>query len=211
MPPDYVRVPPVQKEKTLADVSLRQRPSSQNVMPLKHYQEDHIYHKYQVGRVVAQMCRPFVGELSDGTSWGGYNLDQLRIAALARAVQTKFYLHGCTPRYCLKDRNSCRFFFPWPCQPQQQYDYNMDRIALERKLPEDDQWLNPHNLSIAMFSPSTVHLAPFDPEMGADQARQYAGKYAAKPEQHYYMESEQVFPSVVLRRSIFQFAINVSD
>ena len=27
--------------------------------------------------------------------------------------------------------------------------------------------------------------------MGADQARQYAGKYASKPEQHYYVETEK--------------------
>ena len=75
--------------------------------------------------------------------------------------------HNCTPSYCLQDPCSCRFFSPWPRQPQQQYDENTDRVALERPLPEDDQWVNPHNLPLAMFSPSTVHFAPFDPETGA--------------------------------------------
>ena len=60
-----------------------------------------------------------------------------------------------------------RFFFPWPRQPQQQYDENTDRIALERQLPEDDQWVVPHELRLAMFSPSTVNVLPFDPDKGS--------------------------------------------
>ena len=64
-------------------------------------------------------------------------------------------------------------------------------MALERQLPEDDQWVVPHNLCAAMFSPSTINILPFDPHMGADTARQYAGKYAAKPEQHYFVETEK--------------------
>ena len=138
------------------------------------------------------MARPYVATLADGTPWGGYDLGCLRIAALVRAVQTKLYLHTCSPRYCLQDRSSCRFFFPWPHQPQQQHDGNTDRIALERQVVEDDQWVNPHNLAMAMFSPATVHLAPFDPDAGADQANQYLCKYAAKPEKHFYMETEEV-------------------
>ena len=39
------------------------------------------------------------------------------------------------------------------------------------------QWLNPHNLYLAMFCPSTCHVAPFCPRNGADSARQYACKY----------------------------------
>ena len=42
-----------------------------------------------------------------------------------------------------------------------------------------------------MFSPSTVNVLPFDPDMGSDQARQYASKYAAKEEPHYRMETEK--------------------
>ena len=42
-----------------------------------------------------------------------------------------------------------------------------------------------------MFSPATVHVLPFDPSHGADQARQYAGTYASKPEKWYYLETER--------------------
>jgi len=42
--------------------------------------------------------------------------------------------------------------------------------------------VNAHNLYLAMFSPSTIQIVPFDPEHGPDTARQYAGKYASKPE-----------------------------
>jgi hypothetical protein len=37
----------------------------------------------------------------------------LRIAGLARAVQSRLYLHSCTARYCLQNRSTCRFLFPW--------------------------------------------------------------------------------------------------
>ena len=33
-----------------------------------------------------------------------------------------------------------------------------------------------------MFSPATIHVLPFDPLHGNDNARVYAGKYASKPE-----------------------------
>ena len=45
--------------------------------------------------------------------------------------------------------------------------------------------MNTHNLYLAMFSPSTIQIVPFDSEHGADTARQYAGKYASKPEKWY--------------------------
>ena len=62
----------------------------------------------------------------------------------------------------------------WPKQPQQQHDENTERVALQRRLEADDQWLNPHNLYLMMFSPSSAHIAPFCPNNGADAARQYA-------------------------------------
>ena len=62
-------------------------------------------------------------------------------------------------------------------------------MAGQRRCEEDDQWLNPHELYIAMFSPATVHCLPFDPRYGADTARQYAGKYASKAEKWYYLET----------------------
>jgi hypothetical protein len=60
-----------------------------------------------------------------------------------------------------------------------------------RRCPEDDQWVVPHELHLAMFSPSTVNVLPFDPRHGADQARQYANKYASKSEKWYFLETER--------------------
>ena len=51
-----------------------------------------------------------------------------------------------------------------------------------RRLPEDDQFVVPHNLYLTVYSPSSVNVMPFDPLHGADQARAYATKYASKPE-----------------------------
>ena len=42
--------------------------------------------------MTAELVRPNVS----GAHWGGFDLDRLRIAALARAVQTRLpYLHHC--------------------------------------------------------------------------------------------------------------------
>ena len=42
--------------------------------------------------MVAELVRPDVS----GADWGGFDLDRLRIAGLARAVQTRLpYLHHC--------------------------------------------------------------------------------------------------------------------
>ena len=49
--------------------------------------------------------------------------------------------------------------------------------------------VNSHSLLLAVFASSSCHIAPFDPRFGADMARIYAGKYAAKPEKHYYLEA----------------------
>ena len=62
-------------------------------------------------------------------------------------------------------------------------------VALQRRLPEDDRWVIPHNLEMAMFSPATVNVLPFDPEHGADQTRQYVCKYGSKPEKYYFLET----------------------
>eukprot|EP00973_Karenia_brevis_P094463 12422633-Karenia_brevis.AAC.1 len=134
------------------------------------------------------MVRPY----TNGPNRGGFrDFKKLRIAGLARAIQTKLYLHSCSHKYCLQNRSTCRFFFPWPYQPQQQYDEYTERVAGQRRLPEDDQWLNPHNLYLAMFSPATVHVLPFDPFYGSDGCRLYATKYASKPEKYYYLEGER--------------------
>ena len=42
-----------------------------------------------------------------------------------------------------------------------------------------------------MYSPASVNVLAFDPRHGADQARGYAGKYCAKPERYFFMESEK--------------------
>jgi|AACY02.8.fsa_nt_gi hypothetical protein len=76
-----------------------QRPSSQRVEAVSPYQEDDIYHRAHVGRVNAEMVRPDVS----GPSFGGYKYETLRIAGLARSVQSRLYLHPCTPKYCLQD------------------------------------------------------------------------------------------------------------
>ena len=76
-------------------------------------------------------------------------------------------------------------------QPHQCYDLNTERVALQRRLPEDDQWVVPHNIHLVMYSPSSVNVLAFDPNHGADQARGYAGKYCSKPERYFFMESEK--------------------
>lgn len=75
--------------------------------------------------------------------------------------------------------------------PQQQHDCNTERVALCRRVVEDDQWVVPHELFLAMFSPASVNVLPFDPGHGADQARQYATKYASKPEKWYFLDTQQ--------------------
>ena len=66
----------------------------------------------------------------------------------------------------------CRFFFPWPQQPAQQFDENVDRVALRRRYAPDDQWVVPHNLRLAarareirFGSSETSPLLPFFPRM----------------------------------------------
>ena len=140
-----------------------QRPRNQKVSPLAVYQEDNCYHRVQMGRVMTEMVRPS----TFGEGHGGFNdYAKLRMAGLARAIQTKLYLHSCSKKYCLQNRSTCRFFFPWPQQPQQQYCCNTERVAGQRRLESDDAWLNPHELYLAMFSPATVHCLPFDPRLG---------------------------------------------
>ena len=81
-------------------------------------QEDSVYQFAEVARVSAEMPRPDVS--SEGVKWGGFDWDTLRIAGLARAILVKLnYLHVCSPSYCLLNRATCRFFFPWPQQQHQ--------------------------------------------------------------------------------------------
>ena len=213
-PEGYTPLRPIPRE--AAGTDPRQRPRHQKVEALTTYQEDNMYHKAEVGRIWTEMVRPSVA----GERHGGFDdYQKLRLAGLARSIQSRLYLHSCSHKYCLANRSSCRFFFPflhpsyyfmffnqcvffdksfkrfakrrWPLQPQQQYCLNTDRVAGQRRLEEDDQWVNPHELYMAMFSPATVHCLPFDPRYGADTARQYCGKYAAKGEKHYFLETQR--------------------
>jgi len=56
--------------------------------------------------------------------------------------------------------------YPWHLQPHQVYCRNTERVALQRRLAEDDAWVVPHNLPMVMFSPSSVNVLPFDPREG---------------------------------------------
>ena len=124
--------------KVVAGHEPKQRPRDFKVELQKTYQADNVYQTAHVGPMVAEMVRPDV----TGQGWGGYDVEKLRIAGLARAIQTRLpYLHHCNPVYCLKDRPSCRFFFPWPYQRHQCFDENTQRVALQRRLPEDDQFV----------------------------------------------------------------------
>ena len=150
-----------------------------------------MYYNAEVARVNAEMVRPDVNTLEDGTRWGGYNVGMMRIAGLARTIQSRLYIHTCSPKYCLQGRTSCRSFFPWPEQRQQQFDENTDRVALRRLYPADDRWVVPHDIELAMFSPATVNVLPFDPYRNVSEAMLYAGKYVSKPEKWYYIEKAQ--------------------
>ena len=102
---DFKPVPVI--ERTALGIEPRQRPLSQKVEPLKEFQHDTVYQQAFVGPITAEMVRPDVR----GTNWGGYDVEKLRIAGLARAIQMRLpYLHHCSSLYCLKNRSTCRFF-----------------------------------------------------------------------------------------------------
>ena len=146
-----------------------------------------MYYRAHVARVNAELARPFVGTFADGTQRGGFTFEKMRIAGLARTIQTRLYIHSCGPNYCLKNRAACRFFYPWPEQPQQQFDMNSNRVALRRRYPRDDRWVVPHDLEMAMFSPATINVLPFNPYYNKDQMVWYVTKYVAKGDKTYYI------------------------
>ena len=98
-------------ERTVPGHEPRQRGRDSTVPQLSEWQADNVYQTHHVGPMVAEMVRPDVS----GANWGGYDVEKMRIAGLARAIQTRLpYCHPCNPAYCLKDRTACRFFLPWP-------------------------------------------------------------------------------------------------
>ena len=146
-PKDWKALPPIAAKKKGADP--KQRPLTDKIIDRlgdDEFQEDSIYQLAEIGRISGEMPRPNVAN-ADGLSWGGFDCGTLRITGLCRSVLIKLnYHHVCTPVYCLKNRATCRFFFPWPKQPHQVYDENTQRLALRRALCDDDQWVVPHNL-----------------------------------------------------------------
>ena len=69
-------------------------------LPQGHIQHDSCYQLFDMARVSGEMVRPIV---TPG-DWGGYDVEMLRIGALARTVLIRLkYLHVCSPVYCLKD------------------------------------------------------------------------------------------------------------
>ena len=101
--PDYQPNPPIAR--VVPGSEPKQRPRDCKVECQTQRQEDNVYQAAHVGQIVAEMVRPDVA----GKNWGGFDNEQLRIAALARAIQSRLpYLHHCNAVYCLKDRPSCR-------------------------------------------------------------------------------------------------------
>ena len=98
-PPDFQPNPSIARVVPGSDP--KQRPRDSQVTPQAELQEDNVYQAHHVGQITAEMVRPDVS----GKHWGGFDNEQLRIAALARAIQSRLpYLHHCNAVYCLKDR-----------------------------------------------------------------------------------------------------------
>ena len=68
--------------------------------------EDDVYYRTETARVNAELIRL---DLSQEFRWPR---ETLLWAFLLRAIQTLLYIHACTTRYCLKNRESCRVFLP---------------------------------------------------------------------------------------------------
>ena len=118
---NYSALPGIPRQQPGND--LRQRPKTQDVPDLKDYQEDNMYFHNRVARIWTECVRPYV-KSDDDTKYGGFDYVTLRFTGLARVIQSRTYLHQCNIRYCLHNRSSCRFFFPWPKQPYQCYCHN---------------------------------------------------------------------------------------
>ncbi len=167
----------------------KQRPKTSEAVAVEPYQEDEVYYQHHAARVIAELVRPDVRSVEGGPLWGGYAFDKLVVAGFARAVQTRSYIHHCSPKYCLKHSSSCRFFFPWPKQVQQQYDENMERIAYRRLYPADDTYVISHDLDMAVFMTAIVHVTAWDPFRNVEFGKLYGTKCVAKPEPQYYIDS----------------------
>ena len=97
-------------KRTAPGTEPKQRPRAQKVEEFadKDYREDNMYQNADVARVVTEMVRPYVRASADGVPWGSFGWPHLRVAGLARIIQTKLYLHQCSTKYCLQNRTSCK-------------------------------------------------------------------------------------------------------
>ena len=60
----------------------------------------------EVARVWTEMVRPYVHHTKE-TPWSGFDYVTLRLAGLARAVQSRLCLHTCSLRYCQRLNYPC--------------------------------------------------------------------------------------------------------
>lgn len=99
--PDWQALPP--NPRTVSGNGPKQRPLGSPAPPQQQpqrVQHDSCYQLAEMGRVSAEMVRPTV---TPG-DFGGYDVEMLRMAALARTMLIRLkYLHICSPVYCLKD------------------------------------------------------------------------------------------------------------
>ena len=80
-------------ERTAPGIEPHQRPLNHTVEPLTEFQHDTVYQQAFVGPITAEMVRPDV----TGPHWGGYDVEKLRVAGMARAIQMRLpYLHHCS-------------------------------------------------------------------------------------------------------------------
>ena len=100
------------KRRKLQHPAVRERLQTQERgernQPMTTEHEDYIYQSLDIARVLGQLVRP-LEELINPS-----DRHLLLWAFLLRCIQTQGYIHSCTLAYCMRNRATCRFFFPWP-------------------------------------------------------------------------------------------------
>ena len=79
----------------------QQRAMTCQTATVETYQEDEVYYENHVSRIWGELVRPNVGNGTGNVPWNGWGADELKIAGLAKAIQTRNYIHQCTSNYCL--------------------------------------------------------------------------------------------------------------
>ena len=75
---------------------------------------DDVYYRTETARVHAELVRL---DLSVALR---HPRETLLLSFPCSAVQTLLNIHARAPMYCLKHKDSCCFFFPWPEQQNKQ-------------------------------------------------------------------------------------------